>query len=133
MQVDVKSVPLSCLVGDAKGHRFYQFRAIDEHSRLRYIKAFEEHNTYSSSVFLEHLVKYFKFPIECVQTDKGIEFTNRFSSAKRDLPTLFEATALKLGIGISSFGLTMARSNAAIVKIRSVFTLIFLCRLQSPA
>ena len=98
VQIDVKFVPLSCLVGDAKGHRFYQYTAIDEYSRLRYIEAFEEHNTYSSAVFLEHLVKHFKFPIECIQTDNGIEFTNRFSSAKRDLPTLFEATALKLGI-----------------------------------
>ena len=98
VQIDVKFVPLSCLVGDAKGHRFYQYTAIDEYSRLRYLEAFEEHNTYSSTVFLEHLVKYFKFPIECVQTDNGIEFTNRFSSAKRDLPTLFEAKALELGI-----------------------------------
>lgn len=98
VQIDVKFVPSSCLVGDAKGHRFYQYTAIDEYSRLRYIEAFEEHNTYSSTVFLEHLVKYFKFPIECIQTDNGIEFTNRFSAAKRDLPTLFEAKALELGI-----------------------------------
>lgn len=98
VQIDVKFVPLSCLVGDAKGHRFYQYTAIDEYSRLRYIEAFEEHNTYSSVVFLEHLVKFFKFQIECVQTDNGLEFTNRFSSAKRELPTLFEHKALELGI-----------------------------------
>jgi transposase InsO family protein len=98
VQIDVKFVPLSCLVGDAEGHRFYQYTAIDEYSRLRYIEAFEEHNTYSSAIFLAHLVKYFKFPIECIQTDNGIEFTNRFSSAKRDLPTLFETKALELGI-----------------------------------
>ena len=54
MQVDVKFVPLSCLVGDAKGHLFSQYTAIDEYFRLRYIEAFEENNTYSSSVFLEH-------------------------------------------------------------------------------
>lgn len=36
--------------------------------------------------------------IECVQTDNGFEFTNRFSSSKRDIPTLFEATAAELGI-----------------------------------
>ena len=36
--------------------------------------------------------------VECVQTDNGFEFTNRFSNSKRDLPTLFEVTASKLGI-----------------------------------
>lgn len=98
VQIDVKFVPLSCLVGDAKGQHFYQYTAIDEFSRLRYVEAFEEHNTYSSAIFLEHLVKYFKFPIECVQTDNGFEFTNRFSNSKRDMPTLFEFKALELGI-----------------------------------
>jgi len=98
IQIDVKFVPSSCLVGDAKGKRFYQYTAQDECSRDRYLEAFEEHSTYSSAVFLEHVVKFFKFPIECVQTDNGFEFTNRFSNTKRDLPTLFEATAQKLGI-----------------------------------
>ena len=36
--------------------------------------------------------------MECVQTDNGFEFTNRFSNSKRDLPTLFEQTAAELGI-----------------------------------
>ena len=36
--------------------------------------------------------------VECVQTDNGFEFTNRFSNSKRDLPTLFEKTAAELGI-----------------------------------
>ena len=98
VQIDVKFVPSSCLVGDAQYKRFYQYTAIDEFSRLRYVEAFEEHNTYSSTVFLEHIIRFFKFPIECVQTDNGIEFTNRFSAAKRDLPTLFETTAHRLGI-----------------------------------
>lgn len=34
-------------------------------------EAFEEHSTYSSSVFLEHLIMHFPMPIECVQTDNG--------------------------------------------------------------
>ena len=36
--------------------------------------------------------------VECVQTDNGFEFTNRFSNSKRDISTLFEATAAELGI-----------------------------------
>jgi transposase len=38
------------------------------------------------------------FVMECVQTDNGFEFTNRFSNSKRDLQTLFERTAAQLGI-----------------------------------
>jgi len=36
--------------------------------------------------------------MECVQTDNGFEFTNRFSNCKRDLPTLFETATAQLGI-----------------------------------
>jgi len=98
VQIDVKYVPSACLVGNAKGKHFYQYTAIDEFSRLRYVEAFEEHSTFSSAVFLEHTARYFKFPIECIQTDNGFEFTNRFSNAKRDLLTLFEYKAASLGI-----------------------------------
>jgi|GEM_PF-966124 len=123
VQIDVKFVPLSCLVGDAKGHRFYQYTAIDEFSRLRYMEAFEEHNTYSSAIFLEHLIKYFKFPIECVQTDNGFEFTNRFANTcqhcLKPLPKSLASAINALDLILQD---TMERSNAAIVKIRSVST-----------
>ena len=36
--------------------------------------------------------------VECVQTDNGFEFTNRFSNSRRNLPTRFELTAARLGI-----------------------------------
>jgi transposase InsO family protein len=98
VQIDVKYVPSSCLVGDARGQHFYQYTAIDEYSRDRYLEAFEEHSTFSSASFLKNAIRFFRFPIECIQTDNGSEFTNRFSSSKRDLPTLFEATAASLGI-----------------------------------
>ena len=68
VQIDVKFVPAFCLVGEAKDKKFYQYTAIDEYSRFRYLEAFEEHSTYLSALFLEHLIKAFQFPIECVQT-----------------------------------------------------------------
>ena len=71
IQIDVKFVPSDGLVGDAKGKNFHQYTAIDECSRWCYVEAFEEHSTYSSSVFLEHLIMHFPMPIECVQTDNG--------------------------------------------------------------
>ena len=79
VQVDVKVVPKTCTVGDAKteNKKFYQYTAIDEYSRYRYIEAFEEHNTYTSTMFLEHMLKFFPFKVECVQTDNGCEFTKK--------------------------------------------------------
>ena len=97
-QIDVKFVPSACLKNtNVTRTRFFQYTAIDEYSRWRYVEAFEEHSTYSSAVFLEHLVTVFPLPIECVQTDNGTEFTNRFTS-HRDTPTLFESRLMQYGI-----------------------------------
>ena len=77
------------------------YTAIDEFSRLRFLAVYPEQSTYSSADFLDKLVKWYArrgIKVECVQTDNGFEFTNRFSNSKRDVPTLFEATAPKLGI-----------------------------------
>lgn len=78
VQIDVKFVPSSYLFNKASGQKFYQYTAIDEYSRWRYVEAFDEHSTYSFAVFLEHLIKAFSLSIECVQTDNGSEFTKRF-------------------------------------------------------
>ena len=104
VQIDVKYVPSSCLVGVASdeakenGGYFYQYTFIDEYSRFRYLEAFKEHSTYSSSEFIKHCIKRFPYAIECVQTDNGTEFTNRLNSNSSDKKTLFEATLEKLGI-----------------------------------
>lgn len=101
VQIDVKHVPAACLVGDAKGQRFYQYTAIDEYSRLRYLEAFEEASTHSSAIFLENAAAFFAnkgIHIECVQTDNGRAFTNRFNPGHKDTPTLFEITADQLGV-----------------------------------
>lgn len=98
VQIDVKYVPEACLVGEAKGRKFYQYTAIDEFSRFRYLEAFEEHSTYSSTFFLEHMLKAFPFKVECIQTDNGFEFTKRFGGSKPDDLTLFEERLKKYGI-----------------------------------
>ena len=98
VQIDVKFVPDACIVGDAKGKKFYQYTAIDEYSRFRYLEAFEEHSTYSSAVFLEHMLKRFPFKVECVQTDNGLEFTKRLGNTQNPTPTLFERTLKQCGI-----------------------------------
>ena len=70
----------------------------DEYSRFRYLEAFDEHSTYSSAVFPEHLIKKFPFKIECVQTDNGLEFTKRLSNTQNPTPTLFESRLEQYGI-----------------------------------
>ena len=99
IQVDVKVVPTCCRAGDCP--KLYQYTAIDECTRMRYLGAYEEQSTYSSADFLRRVTAYFKrygVKIECVQTDNGFEFTNRFSNSKRDSFTLFERTAAELRI-----------------------------------
>lgn len=98
IQIDVKFVPSACLVNShVRGKQFFQYTAIDEYSRWRFVEAFEEHSSYSSAMFLEHLLKAFPFPVECVQTDNGPEFTNRFTTY-RDKPTLFQVHLQNHGI-----------------------------------
>lgn len=99
VQLDVKHVPVACIVGQAEGQKFYQYTAIDEFSRFRYIEAFDECSTYTSAQFLDHMLKAFPFHVECVQTDNGLEFTKRFAkgSPSPDL-TMFEKRLAQYGI-----------------------------------
>ena len=99
VQIDVKVVPRRCIADPQL--KLYQYTAIDEYSRYRVLGAYEEQSAFSSADFLSKVVKHFArkgVAVECVQTDNGFEFTNRFSSSQRDLETLFEATARQLGI-----------------------------------
>ena len=99
VQVDVKVVPRRCIADPEL--RLYQYTAIDEFTRLRFLAAYPEQTTYSSADFLKRLVKWYArrgIRVECVQTDNGFEFTNRFSNSKRNLTTLFESAAAQLGI-----------------------------------
>ena len=99
VQVDVKVVPRRCITDPEL--RLYQYTAIDEFTRLRFLWAYPEQSTYSSADFLTRLVKWYArrgIKVECVQTDNGFEFTNRFSNSRKDRPTLFEQTAAALGI-----------------------------------
>jgi len=98
VQIDVKHVPSVCLVGEAKGRKFYQYTAMDEYSRYRFVMAFEEVSTYSSKQFLDALIKAFPFKIECIQTDNGFEFTNRLNRFGSNRLTLFEASLKQCGI-----------------------------------
>lgn len=102
VQIDVKFVPQECLTKELrdKGERFFQYTAIDEFSRKRYIWFTNEHSTYMSSEFVKKLIRYFPFKIDTIQTDNGFEFTNRlsWSAVIKKRTTLFETTLANLGI-----------------------------------
>ena len=99
VQIDVKVVPKRCIADSEL--RLFQYTAIDEYSRYRVLGAYPEQSTYSSAEFLKKVVEVFAkkgIRIECVQTDNGIEFTNRFSKGDEPKQTAFEMAAASLGI-----------------------------------
>ena len=99
VQVDVKVVPRRCIADPEL--RLFQYTAIDEFTRLRFLAAYPEQSTFSSADFLRKLVRWYArrgIRVECVQTDNGPEFTNRFLTGRQDSPSLFEKTAAELGI-----------------------------------
>jgi transposase InsO family protein len=98
VQIDVKEVPYYCLRGDALryGKRLYQWTAIDECTRERFVYGYEEHTPESTVDFIRRAVEYFKFKIQTVQTDNGTEFTYRFISDDKECP--FDTELRRLGI-----------------------------------
>lgn len=74
-QMDVKYVPISCYTGTDEA-RFYQYTAIEEASRKRFIYAYQEQSSYSSVDFFKRAIAYFGYAPETVQTDNGSEFTH---------------------------------------------------------
>ena len=99
VQIDVRVVPRRCIADPEL--KLYQYTAIDEFTRLRFLYGYEEQSAYSSADFVDRCVKWFKrhgITIECVQTDNGFEFTNRFSRSKKDKKTMFELALEKHGI-----------------------------------
>ena len=82
VQIDVKEVPYCCLRGALvrDNKHLYQWTAIDESTRIRFIYGFEEHTPENSVSFLRMLVKVFPFKIQTVQTDNGTEFTYKYIS-----------------------------------------------------
>jgi transposase InsO family protein len=96
MQIDVKHVPKSCLVGGLSAKRVYQYTAIDECTRWRHIAAFDELSTYNSVEFTYQLLERFPFEIGCIQTDNGAEFTSKYTGSTH--PSAFESELAALGI-----------------------------------
>lgn len=98
VQIDVKEVPYNCLRGAVlrDNKHLYQWRAIDECTRMRFVYGFEEHTPENSVKFLEMLIKVFLFKIQTVQTDNGTEFTYKYISEEKI--SSFDKALMKMGI-----------------------------------
>lgn len=110
IQLDVKFVPSSCVVGNKK---YYQYTAIDEYSRLVYREMYDEHSTYSSQDFIRKVIAYFPFKIELVQTDNGTEWTKALI-ADNPAPTLFEQELQMSGIAYKRIRIATPRHNGKV-------------------
>lgn len=99
VQIDVKEVPYACLRGALRrdGKHLYQWTAIDECTRLRFVYAFEEHTPENTVKFLKMLTTVFPFRIRRIQTDNGTEFTYKFISdtEKSPMDQLLEAWGIE--------------------------------------
>ena len=98
VQIDVKEVPYHCLRGKMvrDNKHLYQWTAIDECTRMRFIYGFEEHTPENSVKFLQMLIKIFPFKIQTIQTDNGTEFTYKYISETEECP--FDKELRRLGI-----------------------------------
>lgn len=77
VQMDIKYVPSDLT---SYKQKFYQYTVIDECSRMRYVAYHDSIWNKKSVQTLKEAQEYFGFPIECVQTDNGIEFTYNYTA-----------------------------------------------------
>lgn len=98
VQIDVKEVPYNCLRGALKrdGKHLYQWTAIDECTRYRFVYGFEEHTPENTVKFFKMLQKVFPFKIQTIQTDNGTKFTYKYISEDTECP--FDTALRNAGI-----------------------------------
>lgn len=78
MEIDVKYVP-----GHIAGQRYFQYTAIDTASRWRYLKAYDEQTNDHSILFLQAVIREFKYEIKAIKTDNGAIFTNYYTGLNK--------------------------------------------------
>lgn len=82
-QIDVKELPKNCYKGDSYNGKFFQYTAIDEASRERFIHPYLEQTADSSVDFVKRAIRYFKYKPQIIQTDNGSEFVQTKPSEKK--------------------------------------------------
>jgi transposase InsO family protein len=77
IQIDVKYVPRECNANPMDDYRYYQYTAINEASRERFIYFYREISSYSSVDFLRRMIRHFGYVPRIVQTDNGHSVISR--------------------------------------------------------
>jgi Integrase core domain. len=121
IQIDVKYVPKEC---HAQGlEQMYQFTAIDEATRIRHRRIYEDRSSWTAMKFIHEVRKQFPFRIKCVQTDNGTEFTNAMLGTEKK--SSFELYLEKRKSSTSGYGWlppgTTAKLSESIGSIRKDF------------
>jgi transposase InsO family protein len=80
MQMDVKYVPYPI-----EGKKAYSYVIIDECTRWRYASTFDSLDEGTTLRFLDQVMAICPFPIHCIQTDNGQEFTYRLNPVAKHL------------------------------------------------
>lgn len=73
LQMDIKYVPYRI-----NGQQFYEFNAVDHCTTWRVIRLYRNLNHYNMLTFLKVVMQQCPFPIFEVQTDNGMEFTDKY-------------------------------------------------------
>lgn len=81
LQLDVKYFP-----GRIRGEKAYVYVVVDECTRWRFSKAYSTINGDLTAKFMNEVKDSAPFPIFCVQTDNGQEFTYRFLNTNKVHP-----------------------------------------------
>ena len=128
VQVDVKVVPRSCIADP--NLRLFQYTAIDEFTRLRFLAAYPEQSTYSSADFLRKLTVWYvraaasRWSVSRQTT--ALSLRTAFLAAIATYRRCLKRLPLSWAFGTSAFvripRATTARSSAATARIRNVFT-----------
>jgi len=111
VQIDVKYVPGYCVAGESK---YYQYTAIDEHTRVVFREMYDEHSTSSSEDFIKKVVAFFPFKVKEVQTDNGTEWTKALISNDPNDKTLFEQELARLEIKYHRIRIATPRHNGKV-------------------
>ena len=122
LQLDVKYVPVQCVVS---GEKYYQFTAKDECTRWTYREMYAERSTDSAHDFLLKLVEKAPFLIREIQTDNGTEFTNALLVVKAQHKTLFEEALERMGILYHRIRIATPRHNGKVERQHRTDTLRF--------
>ena len=82
VQIDVK---INIFMKDGKKIKRYQYTAIDDATRIRALKIYDQHTQVNAIDFVDYVIKLFPFRINNIRTDNGHEFQAKFHWHVEDL------------------------------------------------